>query len=772
MPFWTHRQYDQGHSQELSFIPTPVSDDTRSQDLSFIPTPVSDDAQSHAQQPRYSNAGSWTTTAVDNSMNDNIRAQEKYTGRAQTHQFPTSQSAFDHGSEEHVPGSTSRHQRRTRLGATRAWAWEIVSLLVAIGLIVAIFVILAKQHNKPVDDWTFVLNLNSLIALLSTIYRAAIVVIAAEIISQEKWTVFWSSKNPQPLQNFKRFDAASRGIWGAVRILSIAVRHSLSASLCAIIILISFAVGPFTQQAIGTVNRDHLLQDSNPPYLPVAHAVDDTNLSFVNTKGALFGGRDLNADAQTSMFSAFLNPRSNDLKIDTDCSTGNCIFRSLQTGSLSHTQNETTHHTAGMCSSCFDVSSLIQARKSSGGPTTYLLPDGTNQTSLRDPSSNAPILVVNTVEGMSWAGDVISQEQQKQFRWAAANVTILTFGPADESEREGGDVSKPVAVACSLYPCLRSYSASVSGGNLSESLVRSEPMFADWATKSLENDTIADMDSWGVLPVYKVAAVAPSCLLNGTVYTTSNYSSYGNTTEVQIVSPDNAPDYPSVQVPEQCVFRFDTFLLYLTGGFLKERVFTGYCNSGYSIACYEKYWLAQFYNNGDASADVISEIFSNFAEAMTKRYRLGLARPVDAANSMAGVAVERLPFNVIEWQWLTFPLVLLAILMVALLWIIARTIRYRGEEMVWKSNPLPVFYHRDRFVDAYGMQLRDLDGPLQHEKQEMELLTIGEMEKDAKKIQVQLLRGTRWLKAEDKADANPRRPSRVRDMDSDSLMEG
>lgn len=655
--------------------------------------------------------------------------------------------------------SASPPSRYTRRGAIAAWLWEVVALVAAFGLLAAIYIILGRQNNQPASNWTFRLNLNTLIALLSTLYRGVIVVIAAEIISQAKWSFFWETTTPKPLLHFQRFDSASRGGWGATRMLLTAAKYNGYASISAVVILVSFAIGPFTQQAINSVDYNRQLPNDTPASLPIAHMLERSNVSFINPKSSLFGGEDLNTDAESSIFSAFLDPSSADLDIDPHCSSGNCVFPSWETGSLNYEGCEMTHATSGLCSTCFDVASLVQVRNVTSGPDIYLLPDGTNQTSLKEPQSGQSILIMGQPADLSWAGDVIPLQNMTQLRYASANLTLFTLVPQN-STTNGETVWKKVAVACSLYPCLRSYCASVTNGHLSETLLRTEPMWPDLMTrgpagKDSANDTYT--------------AVASSCLLNDTVYTASNFSAYPNLTEVRVMAPGLAPDYPSLRAPEQCIFRFESFFSGLLGSYLTFSVFEGFCNNGLSIFCQDEYWLARFYEPGMTDATYIADIFSEFSEALTKQFRQGLGKRPDPANDVQGVAVEKITFTVIEWQWLTFPLVLLVVEIVLLLWIVVRTIRYRGEEMVWKSSVLPVIYHRDRFVDSYGAKLGDLDRPTDRQDSELRLMSTSKMEDDARKVEVQLLRGTRWRS---RGEVKEKVKSfRVKDMDSDSLLE-
>jgi membrane protein YdbS with pleckstrin-like domain len=69
----------------------------------------------------------------------------------------------------------------------RTWIWELFSIILALGLIIAIAALLATYDGKPAPSWGLRFNFNALLALLSTIHRAMVVVIASQVISQRKW---------------------------------------------------------------------------------------------------------------------------------------------------------------------------------------------------------------------------------------------------------------------------------------------------------------------------------------------------------------------------------------------------------------------------------------------------------------------------------------------------------------------------------------------------------------------------------------------------------
>jgi hypothetical protein len=65
--------------------------------------------------------------------------------------------------------------------------WEIIAVITAISLFATITALLVLYNGKQPPKWGAYLSLNALLALLSTIFRAMLVFIASQVISQRKW---------------------------------------------------------------------------------------------------------------------------------------------------------------------------------------------------------------------------------------------------------------------------------------------------------------------------------------------------------------------------------------------------------------------------------------------------------------------------------------------------------------------------------------------------------------------------------------------------------
>jgi hypothetical protein len=68
----------------------------------------------------------------------------------------------------------------------------------------------------PLDDWAFALSPNAVVSILGAVSRASLAFAISAAMSQEKWT--WFRRSARPLIDFDRFDEASKGPWGSIRL--------------------------------------------------------------------------------------------------------------------------------------------------------------------------------------------------------------------------------------------------------------------------------------------------------------------------------------------------------------------------------------------------------------------------------------------------------------------------------------------------------------------------------------------------------------------------
>lgn len=98
------------------------------------------------------------------------------------------------------------------------WWWEIMAMVIGIGATSALIALLFAIDSTALREWPLPIQPNSLIAVLTTINKVALMVPAASCISQLKWQHF--ANGPRKLADLQLFDAASRGPWGSLVFLS------------------------------------------------------------------------------------------------------------------------------------------------------------------------------------------------------------------------------------------------------------------------------------------------------------------------------------------------------------------------------------------------------------------------------------------------------------------------------------------------------------------------------------------------------------------------
>lgn len=97
------------------------------------------------------------------------------------------------------------------------WKFETSLLFLSVCSLLAIIVLLAVEDGKTLDSWKFYLSLNTVVSILGTISRASLASSVGSCIAQEKWN--WFRKRQDHLYLFDRFDSASRGPLGSLKLL-------------------------------------------------------------------------------------------------------------------------------------------------------------------------------------------------------------------------------------------------------------------------------------------------------------------------------------------------------------------------------------------------------------------------------------------------------------------------------------------------------------------------------------------------------------------------
>ncbi|TGJ88676.1 hypothetical protein E0Z10_g102 [Xylaria hypoxylon] len=113
-----------------------------------------------------------------------------------------------------------------------------------------IALLLSKVDGTPLEAWGLPIVPQSLIAILTTAGKTALLVPAASCISQLKWRHF--AKRPRKLIDIQLFDDASRGPWGSTLLFChLAFRARLLVALgFALVTVLALGIDPSAQQIL------------------------------------------------------------------------------------------------------------------------------------------------------------------------------------------------------------------------------------------------------------------------------------------------------------------------------------------------------------------------------------------------------------------------------------------------------------------------------------------------------------------------------------------
>ncbi|KAI0532323.1 hypothetical protein GGR58DRAFT_490696, partial [Xylaria digitata] len=140
------------------------------------------------------------------------------------------------------------------------------------------------------------------------------------------------------------------------------------------------------------------------------------------------------------------------------------------------------------------------------------------------------------------------------------------------------------------------------------------------------------------------------------------------------------------------------------GMLMSEKLFSGYCSAsavfeasekGTLIECGQQFWLGRFSSDGDATVGGIINRIDAFTDRISSKIRMGL---LGESSTVLGQVFEPSVCTKVNYNWLLFPTILVAVTSRLLLWSLVRNWQNQDHELLWKSSTLPLLFYGDRFV--------------------------------------------------------------------------
>ena len=556
-------------------------------------------------------------------------------------------------------------RRCTRFAIDVNWLPEIISLLLAVIAFLAIVILLAVRKDKPLPNWPSLIGINSLVAIFSSVLRVALLFPIAECVSELKWIWF---ANPQPVSDFDRFDSASRGPWGALKLILKRPGNILT-SLGASITILTLAVGPFVQQILQFRNCLIPLEGSSA-------MVPRTNNY---TAGILQHQQEiqnpfLNREMTVALYQGLIKPpaRTSDL-IRPYCESGNCTFPH---------SNKTAYTSLAMCSSIEDISQLVSGHgnlENESETWNYTLPSG-----LQLPGTRLLTTAAVSPDGKDQETPLLTLEA----------LMVNTDCNGTKARQSRICSVKPFAVRAFLSPCIHRYGNVRFSNSIFEEDILSTTMLP--FVPEIGYFSLA-----GGYPSHPNINCSPSkdfqgnknqstsLLASGLRYV--NHSGKGlNSSDT--LWYDSSCTYDFGQGPTDGL-RYSFNNVFFGNEYKPNSVAIGF---GLLNVAVGDTWMLNLYAGGAANLTSAAAYMERLAVTMTAAIREG----GDDSNSAParGIVFSSQTCVGVEWAWLAVPAVLLFLTLVFFMTTLVKSRRYtrtgaaEDGRKPWKSSSLPLLW--------------------------------------------------------------------------------
>ncbi|KAK4219449.1 hypothetical protein QBC37DRAFT_135978 [Rhypophila decipiens] len=587
----------------------------------------------------------------------------------------------------------------------RLWGAEILSLSVSIATFCAMIILLRIYQDQPTSKWHSAISLNSIIAILSVLFKSSLALPLTAGLSHLKWSRFLAKQ--RPLSEMAQFDKASRDPWGSLGLIYsqiIAKENPFLVLLGGLTLILAVATEPFAQATVDYYSCPQL-SSHGAAKIP-AHNFYDPSIRTLRP-----GTRTLDLESQLATYRGLLNPAPNSslsIADNVDCVTGNCTFPHDSTGA--------TFATLAMCSSCTDISSQLTRSEE---PDTkhpgfvdaifYTLPTGARaEIWLTGRSYVITMHIVdrplNNTEGTLEDWPIYTMDAVVLQRTNCTDDPKNPLCPDAASQdyyeyRRQWD--NPSAWSCSLIPCVKTYTASVTNGVYNETEISS---------RNLQNiGVVRDYFApyyWFVLDPVPRDGVSSPCAptkQNTTSNTIAVFASNKSSCQWSWYGACR-PETDTLWYPRECVFEAGDgvwrILPHQFSELLHNRTVEVLSDDDKDSLNGEPYLrrLLRQLLDGPPGPAVVGLKFETFvaglATELSTRIRTFSSgpEPVLPVRVVRGDVWSAEICYSVEWAWLAYLAALLALEVVFMVVVMAVTWA-GGWRWDWKSSVLPPFFH-------------------------------------------------------------------------------
>lgn len=619
---------------------------------------------------------------------------------------------------------------KRRASNTMRWTWEVLNAVLLVTMIAAVVITLRLHDGQPAPEWPLSITINALVSIYAFIFKANMAFILASCIGQFQWSWY---RSPRPLGDVALYQEAGRGPMGAFRWLCSLYLRQPVVALAAIITIAGIALDPFFQQLVQTQSCSAAFPGVDRPSVPRTNYLELI---------------DLPSSLQPAVISGFYQAQN---LSDVDCLTGNCTFNGK-------------YDTLGFCTQCDDISSNITVQRDciiqhtqTGGYekgvcdakgddfntftvswnlTTEAWPFSVNfyNHNYNLTTGNDGLLVLDqptvfSIHGQ-WREASVSRFNSSGTARQGVNIGVI-FPEADtaifkvqpdnwDNSLTGCSDAKTNntwycrgsgAANCILQPCVRTYTASVDGGQVTEIMTEHSDPALTWGYGAVAHDfngIVGEKDIWGLLDKYCVSNQERAQLITEgyDMDGEGRWLAYNVTLDPPSKIPDTSSPFPDSLFARNCVYLIDaSFVENLWNGLLNDMLLdkvqrtTGSTRDKSSTNRINTFagsqQLLYLFNSGNVNMSGINMAIDNLAQALTLWTRTN--GHVNYSERATGEVFHIETCLSVNWLWLVLPAVLASFTLVILGLTMAST-AWRGLPG-WKSSPLAFLLHGPAGLD-------------------------------------------------------------------------
>lgn len=605
--------------------------------------------------------------------------------------------------KQHIPKS-----RRHWISITTWWQ-EATAMFLLIGSTVASFATLYPYQGKPLPEWPYAITIGALLSAYSVVLRLSATFLLSEGLAQSKWRWF---KTAKPLYDIVLHDNASRGPIGAVGLLWRLPLPVTWQWMGCVLVVIALLVGPFTQQVI---QYEVCSVPATESIANIPRASVFMGKGTGNTDRSVMYPKSLVLPEQVSINRGIYTPGSGSFT----CDSGNCTFAS--------------YTSVGYCSSCDDISSQVLFRTVNRTTTSYI-PDEIYPLSTEWKVAKQSSPHGSSPQTQQYASGILdSDDLFKVLIGLPGTPTDPSTGVAptgceDQATNQTWRCQGYAAASCSVFPCIRTYSANVTNGVLREKVIETERdvfrssrgYWFDWLTRAY-------------------AALDLSCVndeerdelrrRNYTVNTEDRWLSYNISVGVDYRNAEtydvgkSSGDFEQGLVDRGCLYTmdqdFDSSLQTFMGAFGGDLTGVAGDASRQLRSLNGSQVLQTIYNYGNFSLEHTSSLFENMTTSLTnymrsnpgnsdlvqKIWTYNWTKPDNAPTSSFSLKAGSLMIPAqgqswttktcvrVSWPWLALPTALALLTLVFFVGVTISCGTLPRDMRTWKTSPLPLLFY-------------------------------------------------------------------------------